>query len=317
MRFFAELEFAMEGRLNSVRGAAYKAWGARRQACAAAALAAALAAAGPAAGPAAAAPQRVVSINLCADQYLLALADSGQIAALSAYARDPAMSYYAEAARAFPTTGGTAEEVIRLAPDLVMAGDFTSRTTRDLLKRLGYRLLELPAAESLDDIRRQTRQAAEALGAAGKGAALLAAFERRLAAPEAEGRGDGPLALYYQRRGFATGAGTLMDAAMRAAGMRNLAGALGLRHTARLPLEAVVAGRPDLLLLDQADPRPVDRGTELLEHPALAHAVPPARRITVPQRLIACGGPWLADAIERMRAGLAAVRPLLPPRAAP
>ena len=41
---------------------------------------------------AAAEPRRVVSFNLCADQLVLALADPGQIAGLSPYARDPGLS---------------------------------------------------------------------------------------------------------------------------------------------------------------------------------------------------------------------------------
>ena len=41
----------------------------------------------------AAAPRRIVSINLCADQYLLALADRDQIVGLSQWAHNPAMSF--------------------------------------------------------------------------------------------------------------------------------------------------------------------------------------------------------------------------------
>ena len=37
-------------------------------------------------GTAHAAPRRIVSLNVCADQYLIALADKGQIAALSSNA---------------------------------------------------------------------------------------------------------------------------------------------------------------------------------------------------------------------------------------
>ncbi len=46
------------------------------------------------------APRRVVSFNVCADQLVIALADPGQIVALSPYARDPAISVVAEKARA-------------------------------------------------------------------------------------------------------------------------------------------------------------------------------------------------------------------------
>src|SRR5262245_2374330 len=45
---------------------------------------------------------RVASLSVCADQYLLALADPSQIAGLSVDATDPALSFYAAKAGAFP-----------------------------------------------------------------------------------------------------------------------------------------------------------------------------------------------------------------------
>src|SRR5690606_39297055 len=61
----------------------------------------------------AAAPRRIVSINACADQLLLALADRQQILALTHYARDPNMSFYADRAQGLPTIRGDAEQVLK------------------------------------------------------------------------------------------------------------------------------------------------------------------------------------------------------------
>ena len=97
------------------------------------------------AGAAPAVPRRVVSINLCADELLLALADPGQIASLSVYATDPDLSTVVAEAAAFPHHAASAESVVALAPDLVLAGRFTKRDTRDMLTRLGYRLELRPA----------------------------------------------------------------------------------------------------------------------------------------------------------------------------
>ena len=52
-----------------------------------------------AAPPSNKAPQRIVSLNLCADQYLLALADRDQIAGLTRNAIDPDMSAAAAQAK--------------------------------------------------------------------------------------------------------------------------------------------------------------------------------------------------------------------------
>ena len=67
-----------------------------------------------------AAPRRVVSLNPCLDAILLEVADPAQITALSRYSRDPRLSAVANVARRFPSTGGSAEEVVALKPDLVL-----------------------------------------------------------------------------------------------------------------------------------------------------------------------------------------------------
>lgn len=74
---------------------------------------------------AAEAPQRVVSINLCGDELLLALADPRQIAALSTYATDPTLSAFTAEAECFRHDAADAETVIDIGPDLVLAGRFT------------------------------------------------------------------------------------------------------------------------------------------------------------------------------------------------
>ena len=55
-----------------------------------------------------AAPHRIVSINLCADELLIALADPDQIASLSIYATDPRLSYFADQAEDFRHDAGEA-----------------------------------------------------------------------------------------------------------------------------------------------------------------------------------------------------------------
>src|SRR6188508_3078471 len=82
------------------------------------------------------APRRVVSFNLCADQLVVALADAGQIAALSPYARDAHLSVVAEKAKAFPSIGWSAEGTVALGPDLVLVGPNDRRETRQMLAAL-------------------------------------------------------------------------------------------------------------------------------------------------------------------------------------
>ncbi|RLA20277.1 MAG: ABC transporter substrate-binding protein, partial [Gammaproteobacteria bacterium] len=72
-------------------------------------------------------PQRIVSLNLCADQLLLQLAEPKAIASLTHLAADPELSYLAEEATNYPLNYGSAEEILQLDPDLILAGSFTAR----------------------------------------------------------------------------------------------------------------------------------------------------------------------------------------------
>ena len=68
------------------------------------------------------APQRVVSVNLCADLLLLALLPRDRIVSLSPYAADAAMSPLAAQASGIAINHAQVEEIIGMRPDLVLAG---------------------------------------------------------------------------------------------------------------------------------------------------------------------------------------------------
>ena len=88
-------------------------------------------------------PRRIVSFNLCADQLVVALADSGQIAALSPYAHDRQLSVVAERARRFPTLDWSAESTVALGPDLVLVGPNDRRETRRMLANLNIPVVDV------------------------------------------------------------------------------------------------------------------------------------------------------------------------------
>ena len=82
--------------------------------------------------------------------------------------------------------------------------------------------------------------------------------------------GRGATAAYYQRRGFLTGTGTLIDDLMTRVGLRNLATVLGKPSLARVGLEEMALARPGYLIVETATDRVADQGTEMLHHPLLA-----------------------------------------------
>lgn len=244
-------------------------------------------------------PGRIVSLNLCADQYLLALADREQIAGLTRNAPDPAMSAAASQARGLPILKGSAEEVAAIEPDLVLGA---SKRRSDMLAGLprgSYRTIELPTARSFADIVVHVRQVARAVGHPERGEALIAKMERDLAAIHMANVDR--VAAYYQRRGFLTGTGTLVDDLMRRSGVTNLAEKLDKPILAQLSLEELIEARPDYLIVESDSDEVVDQGTEMLNHPLLKD-IP---RIRLPQAWTVCGGPAYVDAARSLSRQLA------------
>ncbi len=266
-----------------------------------------MALAAPAAARADDPPRRVVSLNMCADQLLLALADPGQIAALSRYARDPRLNALAEAAAAYPSAPPAAEAVLALKPDLVLSGGLTPPATRDLLAAQGVRLAEVASVENVDAARDQIRAIADVLGHPERGTALIDRIDRALADAGARIRGDGRTALYLQRRGFVSGARTLIGDLLARLGFRSAGGEFGVGSVGAVALERLVARPPDILILGARDRTAEDQGTALLAHPALARMTDPDRVVVFPEVLSICAGPVLPRAITTLADGLAAV----------
>ena len=236
---------------------------------------------------AAAAPARVVSLNLCTDQFLVLLAPQ-RIAALSPLARDPALSVVATQASGLPWVRPDAEAVLALAPDLVLAGPYGAQTTLAALARRGLAIERTVMPQDFAAIRAETRRFARLLDAEAEGERMLDAMERTLVAIPPH---PAIAVLPLEARGYTPAADTLENAVIRAAGFIN-AGA-----GARLGLEAI-ASHPPALLITATTPAFPSLATDLLRHRVLRD-IP---RRTWPPALLACGGPWTAAAAALLAA---------------
>lgn len=246
-------------------------------------------------------PQRIVSINLCADQLVLALADRGQIAGLTKNATDIEMSGEAEKAHGIPLLSNSAEQILAIEPDLIVGMPASRSAALRALPEQSYPLLDLDTANTLDEIYASIRQTAVAVGHPARGDALIARMQGELAGLSKPGKGR--VAAYYQRRGYMTGTGTLIDELMARVGLVNLAGKLGKPPLSQLSLEEMVAARPDYLIVESATDKVTDQGSEMLHHPALKD-IP---RISVPQAWTVCGSPAYTQAARSMAAQIAKI----------
>ncbi|MGN7159266.1 ABC transporter substrate-binding protein [Sphingomonas sp. SAFR-052] len=238
---------------------------------------------------------RVVSINPCVDAVLARVADPAQIVGISHYSQDiRATSVPLSWSNRFKATSGTAEEVVALRPDIVLAGPHVEPATIAALKRLKIALVQYPVAESVPESIDQVRAIATATGHAARGEALAA----RIAAAATPARVAPVGALVWQGGGLVPGSGTLTDDLLKRAGFRNMSATYGLKQWDVLPLEYLVADPPRVLLSTAPEGVQDDRMTG---HPAVRRL---AKHITVapyPTRLMNCGGPTIIAAMARLR----------------
>lgn len=243
---------------------------------------------------------RIASINACTDQLLLALADPQQILGLGPYSRDAVRSWSASDAHRYPRLSGEAEDVLVLKPDVVVAGSFTKRATRDLLQHQGQRLVTFDVAHSVDEVKAQLREMGELTQHPDRAATYIARIDAALTNAKKFAARKHYRVLPVSRRGWISGASSLISSLLAEVGLTNAAGDLGLKYGGFASLEAIISLRPDFILVSDASDFADDEGRAFLLHPALEHFYPPSKRLVIPERLTVCGGPMVVDALDRI-----------------
>ena len=226
-------------------------------------------------------PLRVMSLNECSDQLVLALLPPERITSVTWLSRDPSISVMARAAARTPVNHGSAEEVLRDHPDLVIASDYATPATRALLEKLHYPLLVLGPSDSFEDIRRITRQVAAAVGERARGEALIAHMEATLR--QLSGAAGPPLRIAaWDGAGFSARPGTLYDLVLKAAGARNVASEPGILNATAPDVETLLATAPILLVKGTPGVELPGRSTDVSNNP-IVRRVWAGRTVIVPQ----------------------------------
>lgn len=240
----------------------------------------------------------IVSLNPCLDAILLEVAAPDQVLALSHYSRDPGSSSIPQDIAAhFAITGGTAEEVIALAPELVLASSFIAPATRSAIEAAGLRVETFGSPTSVEESLAQVRKVAALAEREQAGERLTDAITQA-AAPVSDAR---PITtLLWQPGEIVAGEATLVAEMLRSRNLASHAAAMGLGQADFVALETVLAHPPELLLVAGDS-----RGQR---HPLLAR-LPQTRVEPLPSRLLFCGGPTVIDLAQRLDDVSAGLRP--------
>src|SRR5258707_4672950 len=204
---------------------------------------------------------RIASINVCTDKLLRPLADRPQILGLSPYSHDPARSWAAATASQFPRLSGTAEDVLILQPDVVVAGRFTKLATRQLLKDKGIRVVEFDSARSLDDVKKQIRLMSDVTQHTDRAFAEIDRLDAAIAHARQVAARRPYRVLAVSRRGWVSGGDSLTSSLLANAGLSNAASDLGIKSGGFASLETIVSLKPDFILVSEDSGVAADEGS--------------------------------------------------------
>lgn len=233
-------------------------------------------------------PMRIMALDQCADQYVLALAPDAALA-LSPRADDPDSTLAKEAAKRLRIRPSL-EGAISFKPDVVVRYWGGDARLLARLERTGVTVVTIDDARDFAGIERNIQQVADAVQQPQRGADMIAQMQAKL--EKAKGGGGGKQAVYLTASGFTAGPNTLIDRIMNAAGFRN-----GTQHEGyqAIGLERVLMQPPLFFVRGffrhaYADWRGVGR------HPALARVMRDKTSIDLRSGTLTCPAWFAADA---------------------
>lgn len=241
--------------------------------------------------------RRVVSLDYCADQYVLKLLPRARILALSVDAQRE-FSYMREEAVGVRQVRAIAEDVLVLQPDLIVRSYGGGPRAKHFFERAGVPVIQVPFSNDIEAIRQSVLAVATALGEPERGAAVVQEMDDRLRAIRVSA--DSKNALYMTPGGVTSGPGTLIHEMLQAAGLENFEQQPGWRS---IPLEELVYGQPDVVaaaFFDGDTFLPSQWGA--MQHPVARRQMQQQATVQLNGSWTSCGAWFLLDAIEALAA---------------
>jgi len=239
--------------------------------------------------------QRVVSLDYCADQFVLKLLPRTRILAVSPDA-EKHFSYMRHSADGIQKVRPVAEDVLTIEPDLVVRSYGGGPNATRFFEHAGIHVLQIPYASNLAGIRTTVQFLADRLGVAEKGAELVAEIDRRL--QDLGALSSDRSALYMTPTGVTSGPGTLVHEMLAAAGLENFEREAGWRS---IPLERLAYEQPDVVAAAFFSADGINPSLwSPMRHPVAMEQMRDQPTVTLQGAWTSCSGWYLLDAIEAL-----------------
>jgi iron complex transport system substrate-binding protein len=243
-----------------------------------------------------------LSVDNCADQYLLALAEREQIVAVSQDAQQE-FSYHADIAKGLPRVHSTSEELIALAPDIVISSWGWPAQDRRLPEQYGVEFVQIQFGHTPKVITENLRQISVALKRPQVAESIILQMEQRLV--RARQRAEKIVATanltaaYITPSGTTSGSDTLMGSIMHMAGLRNVVAEHGYAGWRYLDLEQLVSDDPDILVASffEMGSQTTDNWS-ISRHKVMQNFLSNKPVVYIPSRYLGCSAWYFLDAVE-------------------
>jgi iron complex transport system substrate-binding protein len=233
-------------------------------------------------------PQRIVSLNLAADEILVEIVPLQRLVAATEAADDPQSSSIvgripSSVARFFRAD---LERLVALQPDLVVVSEYTDADFLAALERSGLRYHRMQGLDSMGGFRAALLELGGAVGEPEAAERLAQDYDRRLAEIATRLKAASRPRVLYWSNPFTAGAGTAIGALIECAGGRNVGRDLGIEGLVPIGAERAYATDPDVVLV-AASPGS-DESRVLTDHPLLSElrAVREGHVVSLPTHLI-------------------------------
>jgi len=252
-----------------------------------------------------------MSLNVCTDLLLLQLAPKARIASVTFLAPQGAKVLFPGLAAGIPLNHGSAEDIVRVKPDLILDSALGSPLTREMARRVGARVVAVKNADSFQDIREIVRQVGEAVGEPARAEALIGRMDATLADLAAHPPRRRLRVVAWSGGSAVPGKGSLTDAIITAAGAVNIAARPGAAESS-FGVEELLIAHPDALLFGGASLGQPSLLTDEGQH-RVVRRLYAGRRIAYNDVAHTCGLPQSADSARDLRRAFDALAARRPP----
>lgn len=241
-----------------------------------------------------------VSLDYCADQYLLALADKNQILALTNGSMG-ADSFYRDRAVDFQKFSATAPEVLALSPDIAVETWTANPALKSLSARVGTTVITTEYGTDFETLFKNLETIGAALGQDERARTMVNKGRHDLAWLKAQ-KSSALKVAYITPSGYTAGTDTVVNDIIKLVGFDSYAEHLGLAGWQPLPLETVVMTPPDVILTSFFDTITQTRSSwSLARHPEVNRMLSELPWVDLPGKYQACSGLFALEAAMKIR----------------